>query len=537
MFEQQLVTALAAVRTHRNKLLPVNRLPNEVLSIAFRMMQPNLPSFLLLPSTGSRYDLRTSAWEAVSTVCRKWREASLSSPSLWSIIDSTSVNPYLYLKRSCSVPLTLYAGISRPVTNFSQVFLHAVTASISRFKEVHLDIGKCSGIGNLTMFEDPAPALESLTIATSGKRRQRFGHALPALFNGQTPKLRQLNVEHFTSWSGNHFADLTHLCLYNQHTTGRPTLSQFIDFIETCPRLQELALVAAGPTIDNVSSANEHRLVALDHLRELTIGRWSSSLMVSAFLSQLLLPRTVHMYLWNDHSDTDMDDLSIMIPADCSHLRNMEGIHEVRYQHIEGIHGIISLDGVLYIHDNFDTNQILTAMSRALVLNNLEHVSLHDVSSTPYGRDDWRRLFAALPSLQRLRISSKTSRAAISALSSDTMEIPLCAHLKHLTVVADHNLPALFLCAFAAERAAQQCPVETLTIMRKEQVESNEWGSSTGDSPHTYAPEDFQFLSKYVEHVEHVDSAMKWWMTPPSWPNPAYSWTTRKEDPWHGWKR
>ncbi|KAF9258972.1 hypothetical protein L218DRAFT_840496, partial [Marasmius fiardii PR-910] len=89
----------------------------------------------------------------------------------------------------------------------------------------------------------PAPNLSSLSIVTKG--RDVVGGALPSIFADDMPSLRQLTLEHFTSWPSTYFTHLTHLCLFdqwNETPTSRPTTAEFLDFLESSPQLEELAI-------------------------------------------------------------------------------------------------------------------------------------------------------------------------------------------------------------------------------------------------------------------------------------------------------
>ncbi|KAF9259620.1 hypothetical protein L218DRAFT_874364, partial [Marasmius fiardii PR-910] len=93
------------------------------------------------------------------------------------------------------------------------------------------------------LLTSPAPSLESLSIGTYGKDPMVAGGILPPLFNDQTPRLTQLDLEYFTSWPSNHFHNLTHICLSYQNESTRPTTSVFLDFLEASAQtLEELAL-------------------------------------------------------------------------------------------------------------------------------------------------------------------------------------------------------------------------------------------------------------------------------------------------------
>ncbi|KAJ7707798.1 hypothetical protein B0H17DRAFT_918107, partial [Mycena rosella] len=92
----------------------------------------------------------------------------------------------------------------------------------------------------LRVFSSPAPRLESLTIEVAGQ--EDVSSTLPPIFAGHMPKLRQLALGHFTSWPKGYFHNLSALCLHNQPTDSWPSTSEFLDFIESSPCLEELAL-------------------------------------------------------------------------------------------------------------------------------------------------------------------------------------------------------------------------------------------------------------------------------------------------------
>ncbi|KAE9403500.1 hypothetical protein BT96DRAFT_796542, partial [Gymnopus androsaceus JB14] len=87
---------------------------------------------------------------------------------------------------------------------------------------------------------DPAPSLVGLSILTRGG--QVNGGFLPPIFAGEMPLLREVALEHFTSWPTNYFHNLSSLYLLNQVFFSRPTTLAFLDFLENSPRLQKLAV-------------------------------------------------------------------------------------------------------------------------------------------------------------------------------------------------------------------------------------------------------------------------------------------------------
>jgi len=101
-FEEELQLALSTIRTLRNAgLAAINRLPQEVLALIPTHFDPKTPRDTL----------------TASHVCRYWRAALMSSPTLWAIMDTTCMIPpltLLYLDRSRASPLDITLGVKTP---------------------------------------------------------------------------------------------------------------------------------------------------------------------------------------------------------------------------------------------------------------------------------------------------------------------------------------------------------------------------------------------------------------------------------------
>ncbi|KAE9397755.1 hypothetical protein BT96DRAFT_60600 [Gymnopus androsaceus JB14] len=173
------------------------------------------------------YEDHGREWYSLLHVCRQWRGIIARSPTLWSTIDNTlvedahnSVAHERYLYRSGGAPLIVYLGVKD--TKIRRKSLQALLKHVSRFKELHLiaDLWEDSSTPIYTLLVDPAPTLCSLTLRTDGK--DVVGGVLPPIFAGEMPRLRELTLEHFTSWPTNYFHNLTSLSLSDQ-PFHRPT--------------------------------------------------------------------------------------------------------------------------------------------------------------------------------------------------------------------------------------------------------------------------------------------------------------------------
>jgi hypothetical protein len=499
------------------------------------MIQDHLPSFLPVPSSATYGDNHRD-WLSLVQVCRKWRDTAVASPSLWSTIDNATI-PNIFLERSLTAPLTVYLGIRKPLILNNVV--DTLIPHISRFQQFHLNLNGCSTASPLAVletFDMPAPNLESLTIATDSK--EGVNVVLPTLFGGQTPRLTQLTLEHFTSWPGNSFHNLTHLCLYDQSEIGRQSTSEFLDLLESCPLLQRLNLVQAGPTRedDDDPLVPLSRLVSMTYLRELNIGDWPSARRIARFLSHLILPRETDMYLWGDHLLGDSEDITSLIPPNFSRLTNLTNVNELFFIRQTTLHLNVPLvavvGSVLYMYGSFKPQQV-PAISQGYPLSNVEHLQIRDNYKHPnrLPMETWRNFFKAMPSLLTLRVfswnSSRSTRAILSALRHREGEGMPCPILHTLSIEDDPALPSLLLSTFAEERTAYQSPLQKLYVTFWDGDEEEDDDRDDDDVPKLV--DDILSLKRHVKVVEHEDKEPGLAVVIPlSWPNPAFDWSRRR---------
>ena len=112
-FQQELdilQAKLHALRTTRNTLSPVNRLPPEVLGDVFvALVRSYAEHEYCDPSL--RFDVsKTFQWIVVTTVCRHWHRIALSTPEVWSFIPLQDTWWHILdqpLRRSANAPLVM----------------------------------------------------------------------------------------------------------------------------------------------------------------------------------------------------------------------------------------------------------------------------------------------------------------------------------------------------------------------------------------------------------------------------------------------
>ncbi|KAJ7475771.1 hypothetical protein FB451DRAFT_256355 [Mycena latifolia] len=546
--ERGLQIAAAKLRGMRNSVQPINRLPPELLSHIFSEIQVRLPSFLPLPPCGIHdyNNLDWREWLFLLQVCRHWRGVIASSPALWSTVCS-STNPLEFLRRSHGADLTVYLGVR--YRDFPSSLMDALAPHTSRFKEFHMLAEGPEGVLKLRLFSSPAPRLESLTIEVAEQRD--LSSALPPIFAGRMPKLRQLALGYFTSWPKGYFHNLSALCLYNQKENSWPSTSEFLDFLESSPRLEELALVRGGPMRSPGADLAPlpGRYIPLKRLQRLNIGEWPSALIVSRFLSHLRLPRKTELYLWGTTILRDQEDIGSLLPSDTSQLHNLKGIKEwcfwrQSYPHfaIDTFKFIAVVKSALYTSGGFNHFQISPSAISRYGLNKVRSLTLRE-DPMELGRfrvSEWKATLSLVPALQSLAViadrSPHCTRAIISALRPPKLFPPLlhthslegtvCPALKAVEIADELDLPFLHICSLAAERLACGAPKIDFTLRgcsppRREFFDVPRYDSDSDSEGYGFDAMDPGIHMQSVKYAKFEGPVRT---TPVTWPTPAYNW-------------
>jgi hypothetical protein len=176
-----------ALRSCRNALAPVSRLPPETLAAIFFYLSP--PG--IFSTSLHFYGYGYLAWMCVAHVCRQWRETALNHPRLWSHIDFTAsfikLTPVAMaeiLARAKIEPLYLEAELP----NLSAAQLDA----FERQLEVHISHTRRLSIrGNLQSALDrlksSAPTLESLYLGHRSGHSELSQAVIPVSVFNDTP--------------------------------------------------------------------------------------------------------------------------------------------------------------------------------------------------------------------------------------------------------------------------------------------------------------------------------------------------------------
>lgn len=577
--ERRLQTVTAVARGARNSQQPINRIPPELLAQIFSMIQHHLPGFLPLVGSGSDYP-RGRDWLRILEVCRHWRGVAATFHSLWAIIDN-DLRPLTFLKRSSESLLTVVFGLKR--THFDQHSLAKIIDELPRIRVLHIDFHHSGSLLDSSgLLTNSAPNFVSLSLLPNHQPHMAVGlsSTLSKLFMGEMPKLKQLCLGYFTSWPQNYFKNLTHLCLFSQDTLTRPSTSEFLDFLESSPRLEKLALIEAGPTrfiSDDLPLVPIDRIVALDHLTEIDMNTSNGIASITRLLSHLALPEQTNMFLWGQPLVQPQEELSSLLPSDVAYLPNVQNIQEYRLveygnERKASPDVVAVVNGVLFIRGNFALTQ-LAAIPLRFPLTNVKRLLFSPSSSPPHhphGNFDtisqmWRTAFEKMPSLEAITIRSRDMRKAKVILeglyprvAEKVSPCPLLTSVRIERYTSDVSTFLAFIAVLAEERRGIES-VMIISLHKSHKPRRDSWGGPSWSPPYGSDSDDdseeddceddqvetevtmpqsdgLEALKRRVRNVSQMkrtNSYTPW--TPKEWPTQAYLWKKECEKRSFGW--
>lgn len=201
---QRLNDLICSLKSRRNSLCPISRLPPEVLSEVFLDLADQLQA-----QDRFKVDFK---WVSVAHVCRLWRNIALQHGRLWGKVDMANPGRALEcVDRSNGAPLAIRHSFVGSMADLPDPF----TDSSHRYRELHLR-AKDGQLGPnvLQVLNSPihAPVLESLVLEVSDNYPE---YTLPpTLFDYKAPSLTRLQLENVRmEWPSSLFPSLTHLSI------------------------------------------------------------------------------------------------------------------------------------------------------------------------------------------------------------------------------------------------------------------------------------------------------------------------------------
>ncbi|KAI0051086.1 hypothetical protein FA95DRAFT_1676207 [Auriscalpium vulgare] len=297
-----LEAALLALRRRRNALLPIARIPPEILTMIF-----------LCADKASRPKFSMPSCVALSHVCQHWRAVAIEQSSLWASIPLTFGHQcaVTFLARAKNAPLSIHD---------EEDSLHPwkpefVLENLSRTQSLYAQLGDAG----LAMLTAPAPLLHTLDL---------YGvvsaEAFPNGFlGGCAPALRHLCLTFYdtdvvTLWT---LPILTHLVSLDVDlmVEGFPTATSFNGMLDVLAGMRTLEVLKMGWRLEHdvlltLESAadGKHRRFTLAKLGHLDIRCMPR--VAKLFLSFITLPSHATLCCRLD-SDYHFNDFQEDIPA------------------------------------------------------------------------------------------------------------------------------------------------------------------------------------------------------------------------------
>ncbi|KAJ3533450.1 hypothetical protein NMY22_g7327 [Coprinellus aureogranulatus] len=147
---------LIALKTCQNAIVPINRLPPEILSQIFHYVQ----------DLDEQDSFRTLFWVVITAVCKHWRAVALNCNTLWTRLAFPHPKfTELMLSRSGSAPLRIEIRDNAFYTQSIGVLRKALS-QVERLLTVNVVFGNSVLEDVLPLSLSGAPMMESLTIVS-----------------------------------------------------------------------------------------------------------------------------------------------------------------------------------------------------------------------------------------------------------------------------------------------------------------------------------------------------------------------------------
>ena len=443
--EREALDVLALIRSWRNTLSPINRVPPEVLTL--------IPDFW-------DGDSREEAVITLTHVCRTWREMFTSRSSLWTNFDCEDVEKTrVYLERSKSSPIKV--GLDREYgLLLHDPFLQVVPRAVGRLERLFVRTTP-DDLQDITSYlSDPAPLIESLEIHGSTDEPEVNPVLTTTLFGGDLSSLRDLSLYSVsTGLPWRNMANLTTFAL-GYVLSPRVTIGQLLDFFESAPRLLNIELTFATPT-DGIQNG---RLVPLTCLRRLHICEFLSS---SLLLDHLLIPAGAKMATYISLPGPRFED---HFPRSLDNLKNLPDFTKIclHFQsHLTSVK-LAGPNGRICMAATHPRHEVTRLVPQSLALLDTSKTNWLEIIKGDPLSQDLHRAFLPIENLQSLTLSlCKNVHLLILALCpgpNSTDPIP-CPKLERLVFRTEEQFDLKIMVEVAAARSLGGAPLRSVKII------------------------------------------------------------------------
>ena len=301
---------------------PINQLPQDVFIL--------IPRFFAREKGDHNQFPMNKPLITMTHVCRSWRNALLSTPSLWTQIDFSTFESKQaegFVARSENQLLDVYQSVDEAdhIEPFLPITLHNTYRL--RWLKVACHYEHIEDIlGRLTK---PAPELKHLEIANDPREKEddtfTVGDAeLPStIFGGQFPKLTTFSLRSICTDLRD--LDLPSLTRFTFKTATSVSTLDLTSFFRRCPSLEFIQVYFYGRRISPINPPKNR--VCLVALKELRLG---SVPCAAGLIDHLTLPLCTEVVLEGEFTGVEFDNyggpIARIHPSSIDHLPVTTGI-------------------------------------------------------------------------------------------------------------------------------------------------------------------------------------------------------------------
>lgn len=332
MLDQKISRDLALVqdlKAQRNTLLPISRLPPEILCQIFREVRGNHDYANYEDDrlwTGTSHSEPCLNWISVSHVSRQWRCVAINDAHLWT--DPPLKNPQWTMTMLERSRMTTMPAITLNIDELDKHVVNAFTPHIPRVSHLVLpQMARDTLRQFLSGLPQEAPRLEALSINCLARTdsedathyiigNSSVDQALPFPNHRlcYTPKLRRLQLNGVViDWNSHLLSHLTTLSMSRIPNDSKPTPNQFRMMLQSAPNLKRLHLTDVCPSLGRNEGNHQAIPILMQHLEHLSVEGTMMQLLF--FFRSLVAPALTGVTVHMDFDEHFVSDFSAVLSA------------------------------------------------------------------------------------------------------------------------------------------------------------------------------------------------------------------------------
>ncbi|KZV61945.1 hypothetical protein PENSPDRAFT_658532 [Peniophora sp. CONT] len=273
---------LLDLKRQRNEVVPIGRLPDEILETLFLCFRDTCAES---ESSAVNASLRSPGWVSKTWVCHRFRALCLGYPLLWSRIgDYRHKWMFAFVQRSIPSPMDVHMNIDL----HGKYPLKRILESVFRMRTLELE-GDALTMRDrvLPRLNIPAPELATLSLRTHGHiyginsaAILNANNIIDNAFRNEVPRLRRLEIGRIVHIYPS--SPLISSLLEHLDIEGSYAAAELLGLLQETPGLCSLAAKSM-----NLSAYQTNQWAAFESLKTLDLPRLSSFKLEITFVEQV----------------------------------------------------------------------------------------------------------------------------------------------------------------------------------------------------------------------------------------------------------